>query len=65
MRTKRDFAFIVKEVVDRYPVARKLYMVLINLNTRFAKHITETFGKDEWVGLSRIEFHHTPKHAVG
>ncbi len=35
-----------------------------NLNTHFPGAITETFGENKGKRmLSRIEFHHTPKHA--
>lgn len=63
-RTKRDFALFLKDVLSAYPRARKLHIVLDNLNTHFTKSITETFGDDEGKKmLSRIEFHYTPKHA--
>ena len=33
----RDFAMFVKEVLDRYPKARKLHIILDNLNTHWEK----------------------------
>ena len=63
-RTKKDFALFVKDILNRYPKARKLLFVMDNLNTHFPKSITETFGEDEGKRmLSRIEFHYTPIHA--
>ena len=62
-RTKKDFAFFVRDILDAYPHAKKLDFVLDNLSTHFAKSISETFGEDEGRKmLSRIEFHYTPKH---
>ena len=34
-RTKKDFTLFVKEVLNRYPKARKLHIILDNLNTHF------------------------------
>ncbi len=63
-RTKKDFALFVKDILDSYPKARKLTFVMDNLNTHFPKSIIETFGEEEGKRmLSRLEFHHTPKHA--
>ena len=63
-RTKKDFAMFVKEVLDRYPKAGKLHIVVDNLNTHFAGSFEETFGKEQAESiLQRIEFHYTPKHA--
>lgn len=63
-RTKKDFAMFVKEVLDEYPKARKLHIILDNLNTHFESSFEETFGNEEarYI-LKRIKFHYTPKHA--
>ncbi len=62
-RTKKDFAMFVKEVLDKYPKAKKLYIILVNLNTHFVSSFEETFGKEHATRiLQRIEFHYTPKH---
>ena len=45
-RTMKDFAMFVKEVLDRYPHARKLHIVLDNLNTHFAGSFEKTFGEE-------------------
>ena len=42
-RTKKDFAFSVRDILDAYPHLRKLDLVLDNLSTYFAKAICETF----------------------
>ena len=63
-RTKSDFALFVRDILDECPRARKIDIVLDNLNTHFAKSITETFSKEEGERMiSRIRFHYTPKHA--
>jgi hypothetical protein len=63
-RTKKDFAMFVKLVLDRYPKAKKLYIILDNLNTHFASSFIETFGEEQAKRLlKRIEFHYTPNHA--
>lgn len=65
-RTKPDFAKEIRRIVDlpRYAETSKIHFVLDNLNTHFEKSLIETFGKEEAERiLSRIQFHHTPKHA--
>lgn len=64
-RTKQDFANFVKKLVDEvYPKAKKIKLVLDNLNTHFEKSFYETFSKKEAKRiLKRIEFYYTPKHA--
>jgi len=64
-RKKKDFAFFIKDLVMRkYKKARKVHIVLDNLNTHFKKSFYETFEEQEAEEiLSRIEFHYTPKHA--
>ncbi len=54
----------MKDVLDTYPKARKLHVVLDNLNTHFPKSNIEEFDDDEGKKmLSQIEFHHIPKRA--
>lgn len=65
-RTREDFAKEMKRVIrlPRYKNARTIHIVLDNLNTHFEKSFVETFGKQKARKiLSRITFHHTPKHA--
>lgn len=65
-RTKRDFAQEIMRIVSlsRYQHARKLHIVLDNLNTHGAPSLIETFGKEKAMRLiERTTFHHTPKHA--
>jgi len=63
-RTKRDFANVVKELIDtEYAEATRLHLVADNLNTHFSNAFYETFEPDEAKRiLEKIEFHYTPKH---
>ena len=64
-RTKKDFAFFVKELVTkRYKQADKMRIILDNLNTHNESSLYETFDEKEAKAiLKKIEFHYTPKHA--
>ena len=64
-RTKIDFAYFIKYLVDfEYSDAEILRIVLDNLNTHFESSFFEAFDKEEAERiLSKIEFHYTPKHA--
>jgi hypothetical protein len=62
-RTKQDFAFQMKSLVERYPEAEVIRVVLDNLNTHTPASLYEAFSAEEARALvSRLEFHHTPKH---
>lgn len=64
-RTKKDFAFFIKGLVDGvYPKATKVRLVADNLNTHFEKSFYETFPEKEAKRiLNRVAFYYTPKHA--
>jgi hypothetical protein len=64
-RTKPDFvAFVQYLVLEVYTQARKIHLVLDNLNTHFRTSFEEVMGVEAaTVFLSRVEFHYTPKHA--
>jgi hypothetical protein len=65
-RKKPDFAYEIRRIVNlpRYRGARRIHMVLDNLNTHKAQSLTETFRKREAEQIMRkVTFHHTPKHA--
>lgn len=64
-RTKRDFAFFMRELVDKkYGNVQLLRIVVDNLNTHNESSFYETFDEEEALRLlSRIEFHYTPTHA--
>ncbi len=63
-RTKEDFAYFVKNIVEnQYKQAVKIRIVLDNLNTHFEKSFYETFTEKEARKiLSKINFYYTPKH---
>lgn len=63
-RKKNDFACFIKQLIDRdYRQAKKVRLVLDNLNTHFAASFYETFSKKQADKiLSKIEFYYTPKH---
>ena len=64
-RTMEDYALFVKMLVDEeYRDVEVIRLVTDNLNTHREKAFYETFSKDEAERiLSKIEVHHTPKHA--
>ncbi len=63
-RKKADFAYFIKELLDRdYQQAKKLLLVVDNLNTHFSASLYETFSRKE-AGriLKKIQFYYTPRH---
>jgi len=64
-RTKVDFvAFVVSLVQQVYAGAKRLHLVLDNLNTHFRSSFEEVLGTEAaGAVLARVEFHYTPKHA--
>jgi transposase len=64
-RTKRDFAFAMRYLVDvMYPDAECIDVVMDNLNTHHYHSLVEFFGKQEADRImARLEFHYTPEHA--
>jgi len=64
-RTKKDFAIYIKHLVNNvFPEAKKLRIIMDNLNTHVYSSILETFGFNEAVELiSKVRFYYTPKHA--
>ena len=64
-RTKQDFAFVMRYLVDVvYPHVEYIDVVLDNLNTHHYHSLVEFFGRQEADRImSRLRFHFTPKHA--
>jgi len=64
-RTKAEFvAFVCRLLQRTYASARKIHLVLDNLNTHFRSCFEEVLGRSAAVALlRRVEFHYTPKHA--
>ena len=59
-----DFVAFIKHLLEtRYTLAKKVHLLVDNLNIHFAKVFVEVLGEDEAQQLlQRIEFHYTPKH---
>ncbi len=64
-RTKPEFVGFVRQLLERtYASARKVHLVLDNLNTHFRSCFDEVLGRSAARALlRRVRFHHTPKHA--
>ncbi len=64
-RTIDDFAEQMRYLVeDRYPKAKRIRVVLDNLNTHHLHHLYEVFEPPRARAIARkLEFHYTPKHA--
>ena len=64
-RCKNDFAKFMKDISEKqYPNAKRIHVVLDNLNTHFEKSFIETFGPRQGKKIwKRFVFHYTPKHA--
>ena len=63
-RTKVDWAMQIKDMLDNhYPNARKVVLVMDNLNTHKGASLYESFPPEEARRLlERLEIHYTPKH---
>lgn len=64
-RGKTDFvAFVGDLLSNAYVKARRVHLVLDNLNTHFRKCFDDVLGKRAAATLlRRVQFHYTPKHA--
>lgn len=63
-RTAAEFAAVISMIVDQYPFARTIHLVLDNLNIHCRKSVVERYGEQEGGYLwSRLTVHYTPKHA--
>lgn len=64
-RGKVDFVDFINELLtDTYAKARRVHLVLDNLNIYFRKSFDDVLGKRAACKLLRwVQFHYTPKHA--
>lgn len=64
-RAKTDFVAFVQYLLEQvYSTARRIHLVLDNLNTHFRKCFEEVLGVSvAHKLLRRVVFHYTPKHA--
>ena len=63
-RAKKDWAQFIRDLVDvHYPTAKKIVLVLDNLNTHKLSSLYEAFDPEEAHRLrDKLELHYTPKH---
>jgi hypothetical protein len=62
-RTKIEFAHCMRQIVQCYPEAKVIRIVLDNLNTHKLASLYEAFPPEEARAIARkLEFHYTPKH---
>lgn len=63
-RTADDWARQIKQLVDEdYPDAKKITLVMDNLNTHVGASLYKTFKPQEARRiLDKVDFHYTPKH---
>lgn len=63
-RTKVDWAKVVRQLVDEhFPEAKKIILVMDNLNTHTPSSLYEAFDPEEAKRiLDKLEIHYTPKH---
>jgi hypothetical protein len=63
-RAKKDWANCVKWILDiQYPNAKKVVLVIDNLNTHVISSLYEAFPPAEALRLAkRLEIHYAPKH---
>jgi len=61
--TKKDWAQLIKELVDEHYPTKKIVLVMDNLNTHTLASLYETFIPKEARRIAeRLEIHYTPKH---
>jgi len=61
--TKKDWAQLIKELVDEDFLGRKVVLVMDNLNTHKLSSLYATFEPEEARRIAeRLEIHFTPKH---
>jgi len=62
-RSAAQFAMVIRDLVAAYPFARKIHLVLDNLNIHCQKSLTDHLGQQESAYLwGRLQIHYTPKH---
>jgi transposase len=63
-RTKKEFTQFCRALAEAYPKAKKIRLVVDNLNTHNASSFYENLPAEEAFALAqRFEFHYTPKSA--
>jgi hypothetical protein len=64
-RKKKDTAvFLWQYCMERHRNAKRIHLVLDNLNTHFENPLTEIWGEEKAAQFfARVQFHYTPYHA--
>ena len=62
-RSGYQFACLVKRIVEHYPQAHTIHLVMDNLNIHCRKSLVTHFGEEKGGSLwDRLTVHYTPKH---
>ena len=62
-RSAAQFAQVVSHIVEQYPAARTIHLVMDNLNIHCRKSLVDSFGERAGGELwDRLTVHYTPKH---
>jgi hypothetical protein len=62
-RSAPEFAQAAEQIIRAYPFARKIHLVMDNLNIHCQKSLTDYFGQQRGRHLwNRLKVHYTPKH---
>jgi Zn-finger nucleic acid-binding protein len=62
-RSGAEFARMVEHVVEQYPAADTIHLVMDNLNIHCRKSLTDCFGEQKGGDIwDRLSVHYTPKH---
>lgn len=62
-RKGSDFAKVINRIAGCYPKAKKIHIVMDNLNTHKEKYLLQFYGEEIGHKIwSRFEIHYTPKH---
>jgi DDE superfamily endonuclease len=62
-RTAAEFAQSIRKLVESYPLARTIHLVVDNLNIHCKKSLTDRWEDELGAALwHRLTVHHTPKH---
>jgi transposase len=62
-RSAAEFACMVGHIVEQYPFAQTIHLVMDNLNIHCRKSLVDYFGEQEGSHIwDRLTLHYTPKH---
>jgi len=62
-RSGAEFARLVESIVEQYPAARTIHLVMDNLNIHTRRSLVNYFGEEQGGLLwDRLTVHYTPKH---